>query len=60
MKTDLPFIRFYEKLYRTGKIKKGGPAYKRMAILRKTMIDQKKVKKFLNKIETNKEYNNGR
>jgi len=31
-----------------------------MAILRKTMIDQKKVKKFLNKIETNKEYNNGR
>ena len=55
MKTDLPFIRFYEKLYRAGKIKKGGSAYKRMAMLRKTMIDPKKVKKFLNKIETNKE-----
>ena len=55
MKTDLPFIRFYEKLYRAGKIKKGGPAYKRMAILRRTMIDPKKVKKFLNKIETNKD-----
>ena len=55
MKTDLPFIRFYEKLYKTGKIKKGGAAYKRMAILRKTMIDPKKIKKFLNKIETNKD-----
>jgi hypothetical protein len=55
MKTDLPFIRFYEKLYRTDKIKKGSAAYKRMAILRRTTIDQKKVKKFLNKIETNKD-----
>jgi len=55
MKTDLPFIRFYEKLNKAGKIKKGGPAYKRMAMLRRTMIDPKKIKKFLNKIETNKE-----
>ena len=55
MKTDLPFIRFYEKLYRAGKIKKGGAAYKRMAMLRRTIINQTKVTKFLNKIKTNKD-----
>jgi hypothetical protein len=50
-------IEFYEDMYRSGVIKKGGSAYKRLQELRGTTEDERvtRLRKFLHKQKKDKE-----